>query len=90
MFIYKVLHEKNCFSGLNKRLREYSILRDAITEDDDDIVLNGCSSTRTFTNSCFGKLVLYFSLVNSYFMPLVNSYFLIGQLVLFDWSTRTL
>ena len=50
---------------------------------------DGCWSTHTFTNSYFGqlvpnKLVLYFSLVNSYFMPLVNSYFLIGQLVLFD------
>ena len=55
----------------------------------------GCWSTSTFTNSYFdqlvpNKLVLYFSLVNSYFMPLVNSYFLIGQLVLFDWSTRSL
>ena len=56
---------------------------------------SGCWSTRTFTNSLFGqlvpnKLVLYFSLVNSYFMPLVNSYFFIGQLVLCNWSTRTL
>ena len=51
------------------------------------LLVFGCWSTRTFTNSYFGqlvpnKLVLYFSLVNSYFMPLVNSYFLIGQLVL--------
>ena len=57
--------------------------------------VDGCWSTRTFTNSYFGqlgpnKLVLYFSLVNSYFMPLVNSYFIIGQLVQFDWLTRTL
>ena len=35
-------------------------------------------------------LINSFSLVNLYFMPLVNSYFLLGQLVLSDWSTRTL
>ena len=52
-------------------------------------VVNGCWSTLTFANSYFyqlapNNLVFYFSLVNSYFMPLLNSYFVIGQLVLFD------
>ena len=47
----------------------------------------GYWSTRTFANSYFYQivpnfLILYFSLVISYFMPLVNSYVLIGQLLL--------
>ena len=47
--------------------------------------------TRTLVNSYLKtRRPTLVSPVNSYFMPLVNSYFLIGQLVLFDWSTRTL
>ena len=68
-----------------KKLKESSKAKESLKGAGQLVLL----PTRTLVNS-YLKTVLYFSLVNSYFMPLVNSYFLIGQLVLFDWSTRTL